>query len=190
MAEPLGLRPEDEEQLKDAFRAELMRGGLSPIEARSYDEVFRDDFRALTEDLKEVPHGRAKELARSHLAGSVRALLEARAKAKPPVPVAPPEVPRMEALPEPRAVRKICPLCGKSFVSADAETLWWVRSILPIVREYFELCPYHQKERMGYPPPEDLIQEAVEAGLYPPVTTRFLSRVAEVLKAAKRPTFR
>ncbi|MEM2910857.1 MAG: hypothetical protein QXO01_07335 [Nitrososphaerota archaeon] len=178
-APQFGLGSEEKAKLEDAYRRIFIEAGA---DWRGTLPAMRDEITVLEEELKTTPRPEAFKAARMRIEDLARSLLP---PPKPPTPPLP-AIPAVLTLPEPRAMTYICPIDGASFISADPETMYYVRGALRwFPREYFEYCPECQSKLMGWPPLESIIQEGFEAGLLPPVWARWLLHVAETIKSAK-----
>jgi len=177
---PMGLTPEEKTRLEDAFKRIFIEAGA---DWRGSLPALRDESHRLQEELRDIPRPRAFEVARTRIEDLARRLLP------PPRPwpeIVLPPIPAIITLPEPGVTTYICPIDGIAFISADPDTMYYVRAAMRwFPKEYFEYCPEDQKKLMGWPPLEGIIQEGFEAGILPPVWARWLMRVAEAIKTAK-----
>jgi len=176
---PIGLGPEEKARLEDAYKRVFIEAAA---DWRGTLPALRDELANLQEELKEVPREKAFEAARTRIEDLARRLLP------PPRPpeVARPPIPALITLPEPGVTTYICPVDGAPFISADPDTMYYIKAALRwFPKEYFEYCPEDQRKLMGWPPLEGIIQEGFEAGILPPMWARWLMRVAEAIKTAK-----
>jgi len=177
---PMGLTEEEKTRLEDAFKRIFIEAGA---DWRGSLPALRDESHRLQEELHDTPRPRAFEVARTRIEDLARRLLP------PPRPwpeIVLPPIPAIITLPEPGVTTYICPVDGTTFISADPDTMYYVRAAMRwFPKEYFEYCPEDQKKLMGWPPLEGIIQEGFEAGILPPMWARWLMRVAEAIKTAK-----
>jgi len=139
-----------------------------------------EEVRRLRRRLEELA-GRIEEIA-----SEVREV-RAAARAPPPPPPPPPPAPPALPFPTPRAVEKTDPVTGKRFIGLDWESEWYVRQMLAqFPREYFDADDERVRSDFGWPPLYRILQEAIEAGLVPPLYATFLNECAGVLKRARR----